>query len=513
MLRSFCCTRACPKDFGGKNGKSEMEILEEYTPGGPGTVEVLQEEKHLRAALPLGPTDRLMPTFTAADRGKLSGRALLTGTLLFLKPGEAIEETSLAIYLNGFTMTIRSPNQGKEETVISRQWSPFSLVEKCHVKTSPPRAVWAVFKLTVFKVDAADHFFYFATSGPEAYVHRDMWVNEISTSIRKVTVSLFPPHAIAVRPVTGVEATSTRIMAGYLLECLPSETLTLYYCELRAYQQGHAGLAIYEDEWCERELKHIQLTDSTIVCSRKGVYCTVFGVDEHRFCARTKEEKELWLRAVSNVKVKLMYEAPDPTHEDLRNFRAAVFERLNQIKDTELEKRVSIEPLLPRRVRVPLESPRGDNLDPEPIDDGLAGDGGPKWSLVTPLETCDENKEENHVVGQLKPSDARILLAEVAEAIDTQTAPAESSPSPTKASVNEEQPSSPVDTASPDEDLPSEPHAQGARTRPPPNPKPPLNQDISFLDQPSNGALKTTAVRHLGAVPPNKAKEVRLPDV
>merc|ERR1712039_774730 len=67
---------------------------------------------------------------------------------------------------------------------------------------------------------------------------------------------------------------------------------------------------------------------TSTVSTRKGAYCTVFGVDNHRFCARTREEKDLWLRAVSNIKVKLMFDA-----------------------------------------RIPLMSPRGDRWDPDPIDE------------------------------------------------------------------------------------------------------------------------------------------------
>lgn len=46
------------------------------------------------------------------------------------------------------------------------------------------------------------------------------------------------------------------------------------------------------------------VSESTTVSTRSGVYCNVFGIDHHRFCARNADEKDLWLRAVSNVKAR-----------------------------------------------------------------------------------------------------------------------------------------------------------------------------------------------------------------
>ncbi|CAK0801220.1 unnamed protein product [Prorocentrum cordatum] len=120
-------------------------------------------------------------------------------------------------------------------------------------------------------------------------------------------------------------------MAGYLLRSEPGDAVSLCYCELCAYSRGQALLKVYTDEWCEQEVVSISMTASTAVSTRTGSYCTVFGVDAYRFCARTMDEKELWLRAVSNVKVKLMFDAPDPTDRDLSVFREAVWTRVEQL--------------------------------------------------------------------------------------------------------------------------------------------------------------------------------------
>lgn len=165
-------------------------------------------------------------------------------------------------------------------------------------------------------------------------------------------------------------------------------------------------MTLYRDAWCDRELSTVALSESTTVSTRSGVYCNVFGIDHHRFCARNADEKDLWLRAVSNVKVKLMFEAPDPTIEEIWIFRQSVQERVALIgnaKDPESKA------LLLEVTNKPPRSPTGDAMDPAPIEDPTpmmqasggsgdvaAGPAGPAESILpgstevkTPLEAPD----------------------------------------------------------------------------------------------------------------------------
>merc|ERR1712217_271308 len=105
------------------------------------------------------------------------------------------------------------------------------------------------------------------------------------------------------------------------LKQMSGEHVSLIYAELRAYAGREARLSIYSDEWCEYETEGIPLSENSIVSTRKGCFCAAFGVEEHRFCARSVEEKDLWLRAVANIKVKLMFDARDPSAEELNIFR------------------------------------------------------------------------------------------------------------------------------------------------------------------------------------------------
>lgn len=315
-----------------------------------------------RGKLPPGPRLRAVPTYQAAEAETMLGEPLLVGTLMQIKLEESVQQTQVALFANGFTM---QPQQGGK--MVNRAWSPFSLVEKCQVKTLQHSAYWAVFKLTVFRAGGHDLCLYFACTGGNAYKERDRWVEKIGTLVSQVTVSLFPVSDIQVQPLPGNEATRTRILAGFLLHGSAMDTCQLVYAELHAYSAGESKLTLYRDAWCDRELSTIGLSESTTVSTRSGVYCNVFGIDHHRFCARNGDEKDLWLRAVSNVKVKLMFEAPDPTIEEIWVFRQSVQERVSLLAgDAEPPSNGA---LLLEVTNKPPRSPTGDAMDPAPVED------------------------------------------------------------------------------------------------------------------------------------------------
>jgi len=244
--------------------------------------------------------------------------------------GESIHEMSFVVHARGFTLT-PTKGGGSQPQHIVRLWSPFTLVEKCQVKALQQAEHWAVFKLTVFRQQGTDLSFYLASSGPDADRQRASWLAAVVDALANVTASLIPDHELRVQPVLGKARTYRRIIAGYLLYCECADKATVFYCELHAQMAGVAELVFYSDDYCEEELFNIVFQDTAAVSTRKGAYCTVFGLDMHRFCARNREEKDLWLRAVSNIKVKLMFGAPDPTAGELAIFRAAVHERLEAL--------------------------------------------------------------------------------------------------------------------------------------------------------------------------------------
>lgn len=431
-VKRCCCADEAPCQQGGmKNASSE--ILENG-PNVPSSVEVMVEAKDIRGVLPVGPRRCAVsvPTFSTTEDVVLHGRPLYSGDIQHLKMGVAMHEMHLTLYVNGFVMRPREGSKKGGETVI-RTWSPFSLLEKCQVRTMQKSDFWAVFKLTVYRQEDEDDIVYFATSGYDAQEERERWINEIGAALSQVITSLFPPHRIAVQPVPWVPVTNTRIMAGYLLQSSIADTAVLVYCELHAYSGGESHMAMYKDEWCEREIATIALAHHSVVSTRRGSYCTVFGVDEHRFCARTREEKECWLRAVSNIKVKLMYEAPDPTDDDLCVFRAAVKERIEGLGRPVASAEPSM-PILVQLKRLPdIMSPRGDVLNPEPIDD--AAECSP---LPAGVECAEEEEERDkasvegswtavgyRAVDALKPEECKQLVKAVSPLVTSTQVPAE----------------------------------------------------------------------------------------
>lgn len=287
------------------------------------------------AALPVGPVSHAVPTFSTNGPSHMFGEPLVRGEILLISVGRSIQEMRLVLHRKGFLLVHATDSPEGEDVAVARMWSPFSLVEKCQVKASPTPDQWSIFKLTIFRSEDPDLSFYFACSGSECHSQREAWVHAIASVIGDVTVSLFPAHQIQVHPLPGKQRTSMRLIAGYLLHCARNDTAELLYCELHAHFGGESQLVCYTNEWCEREVFSIVFTDQAVVSTRKGSYCTVFGIDAHRLSARTRDEKELWLRAVSNVKVKLMFSAPDPDPDDLAIYRGAVSERVEALQPLE----------------------------------------------------------------------------------------------------------------------------------------------------------------------------------
>ena len=65
-----------------------------------------------------------------------------------------------------------------------------------------------------------------------------------------------------------------------------------------------------------------------------GINCGCFIFSGYHFAARTNSERKLWLRAISNIKVKLETGAPNPGPEQLEHYRYSVDEQVTRIEAT-----------------------------------------------------------------------------------------------------------------------------------------------------------------------------------
>eukprot|EP00439_Symbiodinium_sp_Y106_P013875 s5569_g1.t8 len=161
---------------------------------------------------------------------------------------------------------------------------------------------------------------------------RSRWVLDVSRAVRLVTQSLFPPYRISCDPQQGVKHTATRLMAGYVVHHEDVSTCSVVYCELHAHQGDLARVTMYENDLCQVRVAEIDIYESATCSEKIGINCSCFSVEDHQFSSRTLAERKLWLRAISNVRVKLQNRAPDPTEEELTSFRTAIKEHLSTIR-------------------------------------------------------------------------------------------------------------------------------------------------------------------------------------
>jgi len=275
----------------------------------------------------------------------LRGKPVRQGKLWYLLAEEKIVLVLFSLYVNGFSFTF----EGKE---VSIALSPFALVRNCKFQESYSNISimdLKIFKLSLFTQNVCYYYGVRAADDAQAEEERQKWVMEIAKAVQLVTQSLFPPFSISCEPLDSVVTTLRRLMAGYVLYHDAATVATVLYCELHPHcgDKDHAKLAFYENELCQRLVMDIRVTVGTICCEKVGVNCSCFCIDGHQFSTRTCAERRLWLRAISNIKVKLQNRAPTPTTEDIRHYRSAIEEHIGSIRSS-LEGLGPIDALLQR---------------------------------------------------------------------------------------------------------------------------------------------------------------------
>jgi len=269
-------------------------------------------------------------SYSACTDQPLRGVPIREGELWLLSAEEEVALVSLSLYVNGFAFS----HKGQEH---SFSLSPFALVRNCKFQATTSEGVnlsdFKCFKVSLFTQGACFYFGVRSLSGDdrEAEEERSRWVIDISRAMRLVTQSLFPQFAIVCEPLQAVGSTQRRLMAGYLLHHDDMLTASVLYCELHPQENDHGKLVVYENERCEVLLLEILITERSTCCEKVGISCSCFSVEEHLFSTRTLAERKLWLRAISNVKVKLQHRAPSPSEEELWQYRMAIREHIRQV--------------------------------------------------------------------------------------------------------------------------------------------------------------------------------------
>lgn len=195
-------------------------------------------------------------------------------------------------------------------------WSPFSLVRE---ETLPKGVGEELTGLPIFTLQMVSQSRSFVFTAEGAEDRRRAWVDDMARALRTYTSSFFPAFSVVEEPLPDVPETASRILAGYLLFCMTGGQISVPYCELHAPNQGTALFVMYVNEHCERRTTVSYITASTAILDHEGVDSSCFSVDGHLLCARSYQEKHLWLRVIAHVKLGLSAAAfADQSPQDLR---------------------------------------------------------------------------------------------------------------------------------------------------------------------------------------------------
>lgn len=322
MVSDTLCRCICGTDRSG-------EFLEkgEWAPRAPSAAppaEVLEEDDKK----PKYPqvTGRLCYSMLADQQ--LRGVPIREGELWHLSTEEKVDPIHFVLHVNGFTFVA----DGQEMSI---SLSPFTLVRNCKFQSTYPSLNISDFKIFKISLFAQGACYYFGVRGEDerqAEEERSRWVLDISRAMRLVTQSLFPPFRISCQPLREQIVTHSRLLAGYLVHFDDSFTASVLYCELHPQSEDQAKLILYENERCQAPVMYIYITERSICCEKIGINCSCFSVEDHQFSARTLSERKLWLRAISNLKVKLQNRAPEPSEEDISDYRNAIQEHVTKLQ-------------------------------------------------------------------------------------------------------------------------------------------------------------------------------------
>jgi len=261
----------------------------------------------------------------AADQ-PMRGLPIREGRLWLLSAEEEVEPIMLSLYINGLAFK----HHGRE---VSISFSPFALVRNCKFQSSSlggtELSAFKCFKVSLFTQGVCFYYGVQAEAEQDSENERSRWVLDVSRAMRLVTQSLFPVHNIVCGPVKAASSTHRRLMAGYLVHHDGGSIASVLYCEMHPQNSlGTAKLMLYEDESCQVLLFELLITERSCCCEKVGINCSCFSIEDHQFSSRTLSERRLWLRAISNLKVKLQNRAPSPSEEELQHYRLAIQEHV-----------------------------------------------------------------------------------------------------------------------------------------------------------------------------------------
>lgn len=280
--------------------------------------------------------------YSSAPDQPLLGVPIREGTLWHLALNEGFEQVTFGLYVNGFVFG----TPGGQEQSISL--SPFSLVRNCRFQ-SGLCANLKTFRVSLLDQSPCCYFAVRSLCEREAERERSEWVLGISHAIFLIIDSLLPAYTVTCDPLPGAPQTLRRLLAGYLIHRDTARSVSVVFCELQAHSGSSARLAIYEDATCSTELVHLDITEASSCMDVSGINCSFFIIDGHHFASQTPSERKLWLRALSNVKIKVGNLAPEPTPMELEAYRSSIREHICALENAPEARIAAGDPLLTPR--------------------------------------------------------------------------------------------------------------------------------------------------------------------
>lgn len=386
MNESLICPMPCPKPGSGMRHVRGEQVMQD------------QDAAPLDDSPPLTAREPGLVSYMTDIRAPLSGCPVRCGEVLYLTPeGEescTFVKATLILHCKGIIIEPQKTVGSK----VSIAWTPFTLVQACRLHTV--KADSQLRELRLFKVSIFQHGLtvFFATSGDQPDMERTRWVADISRGIRALTKSLFPAIPVTTEPLASAPWTATRLLAGYMLMCDDSG-VSCVWGELHCNWDYAASFACYDNHDCQKQLLRLGLDMHTSVSERVGIDCSCFNFDGYNFSARTCHEKNLWLRAFSNVKVKLRHQAPNPSVLELMCYRREIKESMDILDAQHPENGIPDEPMLPvrsRSMRIGVSSLNSSPLSN--ITGPICKPGGPSPGPISAQTTRLENRAKGHCI-------------------------------------------------------------------------------------------------------------------
>eukprot|EP00811_Abedinium_folium_P010592 NODE_1979_length_2319_cov_8.143248.p1 GENE.NODE_1979_length_2319_cov_8.143248~~NODE_1979_length_2319_cov_8.143248.p1 ORF type:complete len:547 (+),score=67.16 NODE_1979_length_2319_cov_8.143248:214-1854(+) len=255
---------------------------------------------------------RLEPLPSGCDRLVKSSIPLVHAVSHSCPLGDPVaEDVTEKLCLSGNAPSSSSRyDHGGSVGVVTGEWSPFTVLEKRILQSSSRSRILRGFALKFVGryEDDVRHSFMLAGSDMEAARARSQWIRVGVRALAAVACALFNDSTASLRvppEPAKMPMVAKCLMRGLLLLCDALGKVSLHYCEILAYARFNTKLVIFMEDAGRRVKAAVQLMESTSVVIYRGAYANTFRINLLLLCARSREERTLWLHTLGTILTKL----------------------------------------------------------------------------------------------------------------------------------------------------------------------------------------------------------------